>query len=129
MTTPTAREVAKELDRRHRRRRLLILGGWAVLVVLAALYLRCGRGWGLGGGSGGTGGGSGSPAQPAAPKRCDVRVTSNGYELAGHLATQDDILAKCAQGVDVTVTGAAPQGDWDRLRKRLQDAKIPMYVH
>jgi len=129
MTTPTAKEVARELDRRHRRRRLIILGGWAVLVVLAALYLRCGRGWGLSGGSGGTGGGAGSAAQPEKPKRCDVRVTSNGYELAGHLATADDIISKCEQGVDVIITGAAPQGDWDSLRKRLDAAHISTFVH
>ncbi|MBV8758863.1 MAG: hypothetical protein JO257_16360 [Deltaproteobacteria bacterium] len=127
MTTPFAKDVARELDRRHRRRRLIILGGWALLVVLAALYLRCGRGWGLGGGSGGTGGGSGSAAQTEAPKRCDVRVTSNGYEIAGHLQTQDDIISKCPQGVDVIVTGAAPQGDWDRLKSALDAAKIPTF--
>ncbi len=127
-TTPTAKEVARELDRRHRRRRLLILGGWLLLVVLAALYLRCGRGWGLGGGSGGTGGGSGSAAQPAAAHRCDVRVTSNGYELAGQLATADDIVAKCAQGADVIVTGAARHGDWEALRKRLEGAHIAIYL-
>lgn len=129
MTTPTAKEVARELDRRHRRRRLIILGGWAVLVVLAALYLRCGRGWGLGGGSGGTGGGAGSAAQPEKPHRCDVRVTANGYELGGHLATADDVVGKCVQGVDVIISGAARQGDWDTLRKRLDAAHISTFVH
>ena len=127
MTTPTAKEVARELDRRHRRRRLIILGGWLVLVVLAALYLRCGRGWGLGG-SGGTGGGSGSAAQPTAQHRCDVRVTSKGYELAGHPATADEIVASCAQGADVIVTGAARAGDWDALQKRLEAAHIAVYL-
>lgn len=128
MTTPTAKEVARELDRRHRRRRLIILGGWALLVVLAALYLRCGRGWGVGGGSGGTGGGSGSAAQPAPSQRCQVRVTAKGTELEGKPATAGEIVAACARGVEVVVTGDARQGDWDTLRSALDAAHVPTFT-
>jgi hypothetical protein len=126
MTAPTAKDVARELDRRHRNRRLLILGGWVVLVVLAALYLRCGRGWGLGGSGTGTGNGSGTTA---APHRCSVRVTAKGLELAGKPTTPTAIVSGCAQGVDVIVTGDARQGDWDALRATLDAAHIPVFVH
>jgi hypothetical protein len=127
MTEPSAKAVARELDRRHRRRRLLILGGWAVLVALAALYLRCGRGWGLGGG-GGTGTGHGSGNGVATPHRCEVRVTSKGYELAGKPTTRSAIVGECAQGVDVIVTGDARQGDWDALKAELDAAKIQTFT-
>ena len=125
MTTPTAKDVARELDRRHRRRRLIILLGWAVLVALAALYLRCGRGWGLGGG-GGTGTGSGTAAP--APHRCAVRVTAKGLELEGKPATQGAIIDACHDGADVVVTGDARQGDWDALKAALDAAHIPTYT-
>lgn len=126
-TTPTAKDVARELDKRHRRRRLLILGGWAVLVVLAALYLRCGRGWGLGGG-GGTGTGQGSGSGAAVPHRCQIRVTAKGLERDGKPATLDAIVSGCPQGVDVVVTGDARQGDWDALRGALEAAHVPTFT-
>jgi hypothetical protein len=127
MTEPTAKNVAKELDRIHRRRRLLILGGWAVLVILAALYLRCGRGWGLGGGNG-SGAGSGTASAPAVPHHCQVRVTAKGLELAGQPSTQGTIVASCPQGVDVIVTGDARQGDWDALKAALDAAHVPVFA-
>jgi hypothetical protein len=126
MTNPSAKDVAKELDRIHRRRRLLILGGWAVLVILAAVYLRCGRGWGTGGKGPGTGGGSGSAAP--APHHCQVRVTAKGLELEGKPTTQAAIIDSCAQGVDVVVTGDAREGDWDALKSALDAAKIPRFT-
>lgn len=127
MTDPTAKDIARELDRRHRRRRLLILGGWAFLVVLAALYLRCGRGWGLGGG-GGTGTGHGTGRGAAAPHHCAVRVTAKGLELEGKPTTQDAIVRGCVQGVDVVVTGDARQGDWDALKSALDAAHVPTFT-
>jgi hypothetical protein len=126
---PTAKAVAKELDRIHRRRRLAILGGWAVLVILAALYLRCGRGWGLGGGNGsGAGSGSGAANAPAVPHHCQVRVTAKGLELEGKPSTQGTIVASCPQGADVVVTGDARQGDWDALKAALDAAHVPVFV-
>ena len=126
MTNPTAKDVAKELDRIHRRRKLLILGGWLVLVVLAALYLRCGRGWGTGGSGPGKGAGTGSA--PPAPHRCQVRVTAQGMTLEGKPSTQGAIVASCAQGVEAVVTGDARQGDWDALKAALDAAKIPTFT-
>jgi hypothetical protein len=126
MTNPSAKDVAKELDRIHRRRRLLILGGWAVLVILAAVYLRCGRGWGIGGKGSDNGAGTGSAA--AVPHHCQVRVTAKGLELEGKPTTQDAIIDSCKQGVDVVVTGDARQGDWDALRTALDAAKIPTFT-
>jgi hypothetical protein len=124
---PSAKAVAKELDRIHRRRRLLILGGWAVLVILAALYLRCGRGWGLGGPGGGGGSGSAAALAPAVPHHCQVRVTAKGLELEGKPSTQGAIVASCAQGVDVVVTGDARQGDWDALKAALEAAHVQVF--
>ena len=127
MTNPSAKDVAKELDRLHRRRRLLILGGWAVLVILAALYLRCGRGWGTGGKGPGTGGAGTGSAAPVA-HHCQVRVTAKGLELEGKPTTQDAIVSGCPQGVDAVVTGDARQGDWDTLKAALDAAKIPTFT-
>jgi hypothetical protein len=127
MTNPSAKDVAKQLDRIHRRRRLLILGGWAILVILAALYVRCGRGWGTGGKGPGKGGQTGSAAAPV-PHHCQVRVTAKGLELEGKPATQDAIIDSCKQGVDVVVTGDARQGDWDALKAALDTAKIPAFT-
>jgi hypothetical protein len=125
---PSARAVAKELDRIHRRRRLLILGGWAVLVILAALYLRCGRGWGLGGGTGtGAGSGSAPAAAPAVSHHCQVRVTAKGLELEGKPSTQGTIVASCPQGVDLVVTGDSRQGDGDALKAALEAAHVPVF--
>ena len=128
-TSPTAKDVARELDKRHRRRRLIILGGWAVLVVLAALYLRCGRGWGLGGG-GGTGTGHGSGSAAAARHRCQVRMTAKGITVDGKPATQGEAveLCKAAGGADVVVTGEVRQGDWDSLREALTTAHVPTFT-
>lgn len=125
MTEPTAKNVAKELDRIHRRRRLLILGGWVVLVVAAALYLRCGRGWGTGGKGPGKGEGTGSAAP--APHRCQVRVTAKGLELGGKPTTQDAIIDGCKQGVDLVVTGDSREGDSEALKSALDAAKIPAF--
>lgn len=127
MTNPSAKDVATELDRLHRRRRLIILGGWAVLVILAALYLRCGRGWGTGGKGPGKGGDGTGSAAPAA-HHCQVRVTAKGLELEGKPAKQDAIIDSCKQGVDAVVTGDARQGDWDALKAALDAAKIPTFA-
>jgi hypothetical protein len=100
-----------------------MLGGWAILVILAALYLHWGRGWGVG-----TGKGAGSASAPAAPHHCQVRVTAKGLELEGKPSTQGAIVESCSQGVDVVVTGDARQGDWDALKAALDAAHVPVFV-
>src|SRR5438445_3123215 len=109
--TEFAKDVAKQLDRRQRRRRLMVLGGWAALVVLAAIYLRCGRGWGIGGkGGDGTGTAAGSSQLE---RRCAIRVAAAGITVDGKSMSKPDAVAACAKthGADVVVTGDARQGD------------------
>jgi hypothetical protein len=127
-----AKDVAKHLDRRQRRRKLIGYGAAIGLVVLALFYVTCGRGWGLGGpGKGkGTGSGSAVAVADAGPARCSVRVTATGLELDGKPATRDAVVNACktTTGADVVITGDARQGDWDDLRAALADAKITVYV-
>ena len=123
--TEFAKDVAKQLERRQRRRKLIVYGVWLIAVVLAVAYLRCGRGWGLGG-KGGDGGGvsAGSSAH-----RCAIRVTANGIVVDGKPATRAAAVAACTTGADVVVTGDARQGDWDELRDALHAANIDVVVH
>jgi hypothetical protein len=132
-----AKDVAKHLDRRRMRRKLLV---WLLIfggIVLASLYLTCGRGFGLGGkgkgaGSGsGPGSGSGSvqtllaPAD-AGPRRCEVRVAASGITADGKPATVEETVAACkgATAAEVLVTGGARQGDWEDLKAALDRAGI-----
>ena len=131
-----ARDVAVQIERRRARRRitfwLLVLGG----LVAAVLYLRCGRGWGLGGtgkgeGEGpGTGTGSVAVAADAAPRRCQIRVSSEGIAVDGALASRDDAVSTCklTAGADVVVTGDARQGDWEGLQTALDHAGVPTFL-
>jgi hypothetical protein len=127
-----AKDVAKELDRRKRRRRLMFLGAWAGLIVLAVLYLRCGQGWGTGGKGSGSGPGTGTaqPAADAGPRRCAIRVDSKGITVDGTLTNQDKAVDVCRRtaGADVVVTGDARQGLWDDLKAVLDAAKIPIFL-
>lgn len=123
-----AKDVAKELDRRQRRRKVLVLGGGIVAIVLAVLYARCGGGWGLGDGAGsgsGAGPGSGSAAAVMA-KRCEVRVAKTGITVENQPAKVADVVTACKKtgAADVVVTGDAREGDWDELRKALEAAKV-----
>lgn len=138
MTSPhrqLARDVASELDRRRRRRRLLFLLLWAVLIAAAILYLRCGQGFGLGGKGAGSGEGSGpgtatsGSAVNAGPKRCIVRVSSEGIIVDGKKLARDEAVAACKQteGALITVTGDARQGDWDELRTALEAAGVQIF--
>lgn len=125
-----ANDVAKQLDRRRMRRRLLALGVIVGAIVLAVLYLTCGHGWGLGGsGKGkGEGAGSGTAVDPG-PRRCVIRVTAAGITLGGKPATREAVVKACkaTTGADVVVTGDARQGDWDELRAALETANIVIY--
>ena len=122
-----AKDVAKELDRRQRRRKLLVLGGGATAIVLAVLYLRCGGGWGFGGEGSGSGPGPGSGSGSAvAAKRCEVRVSKSGITIENRPATRAEVVATCTPigAADVVVTGDAREGDWDDLRQAMEAAKI-----
>jgi hypothetical protein len=130
-----ARDVAKHLDRRRMRRKLLF---WAALVgaiVLAAFYLTCGRGWGLGGKGKGAGSGAGSgpgSAVPllsvvdAGPRRCEVRIAASGISVDGKPATVAEAVTACktATIAEVRVTGGAREGDWEDLKAAFDGAGI-----
>jgi hypothetical protein len=125
-----ARDVAKELAKRSRNRRLFFVAAVAGLIALALAYLRCGGGWGFGTGSGkGPGAGKGQAVMSvdAGPKRCTVRLDAKGLSLDGKPANQKEAVAACKQAgrADVVVTGDARQGDWDALRTALDEAGVP----
>ncbi|HEY5949723.1 MAG TPA: hypothetical protein VIV40_29715 [Kofleriaceae bacterium] len=134
MTKPSsqlARDVATELDRRRRRRKLLFISMWSAAIIAAILYLRCGAGWGTGGKGAGKGPGSGASSVPAAgPKRCVVRVSAQGIAVDGKQMKREDAVAACKQteGALITVTGDARQGDWDDLRAALEAAGVKIFT-
>ncbi len=125
-----ARDVAKQLDRRRMRRRLLVWTMLLAAVVVAAMYATCGSGFGLGGagpGSGeGAGPGSGEIKALAGPQRCAIRVAASGITVDGKPALRDEAVAACAKaaGADVVITGDAREGDWNDLRSALGTAGI-----
>lgn len=135
MTEPSkqlAKDVATEISRRQRRRKLLVWTLIIAIIVAAVMYLRFGRGWGLGTGTG-TGSGTGSAVAPpgdAGPARCTVRVSAEGITVDGNKVSRDDAVAKCkgTEGAMVTVTGDARQGDWDELRAALQAVGVKIYI-
>lgn len=122
-----AKDVAKQLDKRQRRRRFLVLGTAATLIVLAVLYLRCGHGWGLRGGGAGSGSATTAGSAPA-PRRCAVRVAADGISLDGKHVTQAEAVAACKDtaGAEVIVTGDAREGDWKQLEAAFEAAHIPI---
>jgi hypothetical protein len=133
MTEPTAKAVAKQLDRRQMKRKLLFLALVVAAIIAAITYLTCGQGFGLGGKGKGSGSGAGSgPGSAlvvdAGPKRCAIRVAASGTTVDGTAATVEQIVSACktTTGADVTVTGDARQGDWDALRAALEAAEIPI---
>jgi hypothetical protein len=124
-----AKDVAKQLERRARRRKLFSLLIVAVAVALAVMYLQCGSGFGLGGGGKGKGSGVG-PGSSNEPARCTIRVAADGIFVDGAKKTRDDAVALCKKtdGAMVTVTGDARQGDWDELRAALEAVGVKIYL-
>ncbi|MCE9575534.1 MAG: hypothetical protein K8W52_20445 [Deltaproteobacteria bacterium] len=139
---------ARSQPPKRRLRRLVVPAALVAAIVLAVMYLRCGGGFGLGGGSSvGLGKGTGSagtagagsdgtaraaldrPADAGVP-RCQVRVTGAGLELDGAVATREAIVTACttAGAADVTVTGDARQGLWDDLKGALTAAGVTTFV-
>lgn len=126
---PSARAVAKHLDRRQLRRKVILWGALIATIILAIVYLRCGRGWGLGGGGKGDGDGDGRGSNKgliSGPKRCAIVVSAEGITADGIRVTRNAAVEACkgTTGADVIVTGDARQGDWDDLKAALEAAKI-----
>lgn len=134
-----AKDVAKHIDRRQMRRKLLL---WALLVgaiVLAALFLTCGRGFGLGGKGKGEGKGEGSgpgsaqpllsPPEDAGPRRCAIRIAANGISADGKAVTVEEAVAACkgAASAEVIVTGGARVADWEDLKTAFEKAGIRIF--
>jgi hypothetical protein len=128
-----AKDVAKQLAKRQRRRKWMTLGAVAGLIVLAVVYLRCGRGWGIGGEGSGSGSGTGLAivsSLDAGVRRCAIRVTAAGIAVDGKPMKKDEAVAACRErgGADVVVTGDAREGDWDELRTALDAAHVEVFV-
>ena len=134
MTAPSrqlAKDVATELQRRQRRRKLLLISVWAAAIIAAVMYLRCGSGWGTGGKGAGKGPGTGSgPAVTSGEKRCVVRVSAEGIVVDGKKMKREEAVAACkaTEGALVTVTGDARQGDWDELKASLEGAGVKIFT-
>ena len=125
-----AKDVAKELEARARRRKLIMLAVWIALVVAAVMYLRCGQGWGTGGS--GSGNGQGIVAPDHAKQRCQVRLDGKGVTLDGSAMSKERAVELCARrggGAEVTVTGDAREGDWAQMRGMLGAARVDIVVH
>jgi len=128
-----AKDIAKELAKRQRRRKWMTLGVVAALIALAVVYLRCGRGWGIGGDGEGSGSGSGMgvvSSHDAGVSRCEIRVTAAGISVDGKPMKKHEAVAACRKraAADVVVTGDAREGDWDELRAALEAAHIEVFV-
>jgi hypothetical protein len=134
---PSARQVAKELERRQARRKIFLLLLLAAAIAAAIIYGTCGGGWGLGKGKGegegeGSGPGSGKglaelPIVDAGPVRCSIFIASEGITVDNKKVTQDEAVAACkAAGAqaDVTVAGDVVQKDWDALEQALASAGV-----
>jgi hypothetical protein len=123
---PSARDVAKHIDRRRMRRKATLWSALLATIALAVGYLRCGTGFGLGGGGKGDGPGEGSVATAPGPQRCSIRVAAAGITVGGKPMTRGDAAAACkaATGADVIVTGDAREGDWKDLYESLVSAGV-----
>ena len=130
------KDVARELDRRQRRRKVIMLGVWGALIVAAIVYLRCGRGWGLGGKGSGTGSGSGTAAgtgtgSGSGSGSCQVRVAAEGTTVDGKTETVSGAVKRCKKSghAEVVVTGDVREGAWKELCDALVTAKVAISVH
>jgi hypothetical protein len=128
-----ARDVARELERRARRRRLAFLVLLAGLVAFAVMYVRCGGGWGLGGdgkGEGPGGGSNGSSVKLQSGKRCEIFIAKEGITVDGKSMTRAEAVEACAKkgGADIDVAGDARHGDVEALKAALEQKKLQVFV-
>jgi len=126
-----ARDVAKHLDRRRMRRRVVVWTALLAAVIAASMYLTCGHGFGLGGAGEGPGEGPGSARPLTGPRRCTVRVAATGITVDGKAMSRSQAVAACkaAGGADVLVTGDAREGEWKALKAALESAVTDIVVH
>jgi hypothetical protein len=125
-----ARDVAKHLEQRRTPRKLVLWAAVLALLVVAARYLTCGHGFGLGG-TGSSDDTGASAVHPAVgPHRCAIRVTASGITVDGKPMQRDEAVTACRAmaGADVVVTGDARQGDRDSLLGALAAAKVPTFL-
>ena len=130
MTNIDHKRLAREIDRRRARRRLLTFIVLMGAAIAALFYLRCGKGWGTGG-KREADGPKGIAALPdAGPTRCALRLTATGLTLDGKPTTREAAIAACKRttGADVLISGDARQGDWDALRGALEAASIEFFT-
>ena len=122
------RDVARQIDRRRVKRRLTLWTFLLAVVAAAAGYLRCGNGLGLGGfGTGGDGRDNrGEIRRVDGPVRCAIRISAEGFTVAGKAMSRDAAVAACkaASAVDVFRTGDARTGDTEELRAALERAGV-----
>jgi hypothetical protein len=124
-----ARDVAKQIDRRRVKRRLTLWTFLLAVIAAAAGYLRCGHGLGLGGFGIGDGGDRDRGDQSEVhrvdgPVRCAIRISAEGFAVAGKVRSRDEAVAACkgASAVDVYRTGDARTGDPEELAAALKRA-------
>lgn len=131
MTNIDHKRLARQLDRRRQRRRLMTALVLFAAAVAALMYLRCGTGWGTGGQGAGEGGRDPKAAVPRdAAARCALRLAATGLTLDGKPATREQAIVACQKttGADVLITGDVRQGDWDELRSALEAAGIQFFT-
>ena len=128
------RDVAKQIERRRTRRKLVLWGGLVAAIALAIMYGTCGHGWGLGAGTGkGAGVGPGSVkgliSADATPRRCAIRIAASGITVDAKPATREQAVVACkaTTGADVLVAGDTKQADWDALETVLGTAGITIF--
>jgi hypothetical protein len=115
----------------HTGRTVAVVGGGALILWL----LLRGKGWGLGGKGRGDGEGRGDSEGPSSsplsttkvePRRCKVRIASNGITVDGNPATVAEAVAACksTQGAEVLTTGGARQADHEDMEEAFKRAGI-----
>jgi hypothetical protein len=123
------KDVARQIERRRARRKLIWWCAIAALVVIAFVYLRCGRGWGIGGDGSGSGSGNGNRSGVATPAdartACTIHVAKQGITVDGKRTSREAAVAACRGAfAHVAVYLDVREGDWLELREALDAAGV-----